>query len=265
MSPKWRNRLVVCVRVLVLLTASSSAALLAGEETNRPENLNADLVFWVAVTAACLAALEGGIGAYRGSKAPGRDAAEARTQKTLMALMVEIAKKRGVDVEYLGVSVWVPRIRWVRQFGPIRVPERVLVRVIRFRMIDHPQATEVTWRRGKGAIGACWATKVVIHRDWHDQAKQHSSPTLSADDFGSMGSDVQDGFEHQEFVAIASKYSEVLATPVLSEGGAVLGVISIDIAFIAGVDSLVLGGFEEQCDTAATLIRDDLDRLYPLS
>lgn len=84
-------------------------------------------------------------------------------------------------------------------------------------------------------------------------------------DFEQVSSDDQDGFTYEEFVRIGGKYSEVMAFPVLSVGGAMLGVISVDVAARAGVASCVLDTeLEGVVAATSALLAEDIDMLDEL-
>ena len=267
MSPKARTGVAIAWRVLLALAGFVVTVMLTGDE-NKVFDLSRKTLFYGSVTVAALTFVDGVLGTIRLAREPGKSAAQTRVQKALVALLVQISETNSVGIQHLGASVFKPQIRFIPWRWHLKRPARVLVRVMRFRLDDHPQPTPVTWRKGKGAVGSCWKTARAVHRDWHEQARDWSAPELTQDTFDQvMRPDLRDNFEYSEYVAIAAKYSEVLAVPVLSAGGDVVGVISIDVAARAGVTNTILGASdtEAQADAAATLVQDDLDRLYAQS
>lgn len=266
MSPTLRRWLPIGWRVLVAVAGAFVVVMLAGDERGI-FRLKERTLFWAAVTLAGITFLDSFLVALRRFRQIRRDVAEARVQKALVSLLVEIADVNNVRVQHLGASVFVPRRRLVRTDKEVlnRRIQQVLVRVMRFRLDEHPQRTPITWARGKGAVGSCWTSARTVHRPWHLQAENHSSPELSRVEFEQIEDDLRDNFTHREFVAIANKYSEVLAVPVLSEAAEIVGIISIDVAHRAGIVNNILNDtdIEAQADAAATLIRDDLRSLSP--
>lgn len=261
MSPRvvrWLTNIWLATLGLAGAAVTLLVALHEWKHTKWPPD---SLIFWSVLAVAVATTVDKVVGIFRRYRARERSKAEARTQKALVALLVEISESKHVNIQDLGVSVFVPRWR-VWRWGS----GRVLVRVMRFRLDDHPQPSPVRWTKGKGAVGSCWETARMVHRPWRTQRAEYSSPSLTAEEFSRIPTDEQDGFEHREFVAIADKYSEVLAAPVLSEVGAIVGVVSVDVAARAGVFKDILkDGVEAQIDAAATLIRDDLGQLYAQS
>lgn len=265
MSPTLRTALAITWRAVLALVGLVVTIMLTGDQ-NKVFDLTRKTLFGGSVTVAGLTFVDGVFGTVRRARAPGKSAAQARVQKALVALLVQISETNEVAIQHLGASVFKPQVRLIAWCWKLKRPGRVLIRVMRFRLDDHPQPTPVTWRKGKGAVGSCWGTARAVHRDWREQVREWSAPDLSRQAFSQqMPEELKDNFEYSEYVAIAAKYSEVLAIPVLSVAGGVVGVISIDVAARAGVTGTILGDSETeaQADAAAALVRDDLQRLYP--
>lgn len=265
MSPKARLRLSIIWRITVAVIGLAAVVIVTAQRYNYG-SFTKKQAFVAAVVAAGLAAIDGLVGVRKRLRARAREDAKTRAQKILMGLLVEISDANAIGVQDLGASAWVMRwrYRWrMRKWWP----KKVLVRVVRFRLDENPQPTQVDWTKGKGAIGSCWATQRIIHRDWRVQASQHSDPGLPLQTFSALDAGTQDGFAHGEFVAIAPKYTETLAVPVMSEGSGVIGVVSIDVSARASLTDLIFGdaGVQDAADKAAALLSEDLDQLYPLS
>lgn len=265
MRPETWRWLAVAFRGTLAFFGASAGVLVAAKETKFVQGLPDKLFYGVIVISALLGFVNGATGAWRYARAPGRSQAQARVQKALATLLVQVSEEQGVPLKYLGASAFVPGVRWARRDGSWRWRRHVLVRVMRFRLDDSPQPTAVFWEKDKGAVGKCWATSREAHCDWHEQAANHSASALSLADFKAIPEKLRDGFTHQEFVAIAQKYSEILAVPVLSDAGVVVGVISVDIATRAQEPRTVLKSMGDAADAAAVIIRKDLERLYPLA
>lgn len=262
MSPRMRWAIAVGRRGALALAGFVVTVMIAGDKYNVFDLTNKQL-FRAATALALLVLIDQLLSLLRTVKTRGREAAYARVQKALTALLAGISDEHKVPIQHLGANVFVPRLRLVGTGKRLRRPRRVLVRVIRFRLDNHPQPTAVTWLPTKGAIGKCWARKRTVHRDWHGQADRHGDHDLTKDEFEQISVDDRDGFTFEEFVAIARKYNEALAVPVLSEAGAVLGVISIDVAYRAQKPCILDGdAIEAQADTTATVVRDDIAQIY---
>lgn len=262
LSPTVTRRIALGWRIALVVAGIFATALLTGEEMDYFSPWDRSTRFWIVVVVAAVTAVDNILAGFRTIQAAKRSQAEARVQKVLTVLLVQISEASGVQIQDLGASVFVPRIRRVGW-----LPKKVLVRALRFRLDEHPQPSPVKWTKGKGAVGTCWETARTVHRDWHVQRTQYSDPALAAQDFAGIPAELRDGFGHKEFVAISDKYSEVLAVPVLSVEGSIVGVVSIDVAGRAGLAANILDTDEvkAQADVAVTLVRDDLDQLYAQS
>lgn len=189
--------------------------------------------------------------------APGREEAKVRTQKALIGVLLAIANEKSLEVAHLGSSIFV-----LRRGGVFR--RKRLVRRVRFRLANHPQATEVDWKKGKGAVGTCWSTGRTTYRYRRPVAAKYGSRNLDGSDFAELKEGVTSGFTHEEFQSMICKYAEILAVPIKSEQGEFMGVVSIDLSIDApsgakyledsAVERLVVEG-------AVGLLREDVDRL----
>ncbi len=266
MRPAIRRAVPVILKVLLGVAGATLVVLVAGDN-NDVFDVGEKILFFAALIVGALTMFDGLVGAWREFRGGKRGEVEARVQKVLVGLMFEISKETQVPAEYVGTSIFVPKVRWVRLPGE-RVPRlrRVLVRVVRFRVTAENQPSRVARTKGKGAVGQCWETARTVHRPWHTQAEKFSSPDLTIAEFDKIPADKRDNFTFEEFRGIAHKYSEVLAAPILSAAGGVVGVLSVDIAVQAQQLASVLDspavGF--QADFAAAVVRKDLKRLYPL-
>ncbi|TIC78819.1 hypothetical protein [Nocardioides sp. GY 10127] len=226
------------------------------------------VLFWVTVSFAAASAAANGLSVWGNFRGWARTRAEVRVQLALTQCLVAVAKEIGVDPDHLGVSAYIPAVRWVKSDASVflGLPAEVLVRVVRFRLQDVPQPSRVARTRSKGAVGECWATSRTIHRPWRQQAVQHSGASMTRQQFDQLSAHLRDGFEYAEYLRIAHKYSEVLAVPVLSEAGDLVGVLSLDLAMGANVqrDVLSTSAVDGIASVTATIVRDDLKHLFPI-
>ncbi|MDK3255752.1 hypothetical protein [Blastococcus capsensis] len=193
--------------------------------------------------------------AYRRFNSPRRMAVQHRAQKTLAGLLYALSVSKSVDLPYLGASIFrVNRSRITRR--------QTLERVLRFRINDHPQPTDVKWTKGKGVIGEAWDTKRSAYKYRRSIAKAWAGKQVDEKQFASMPKDTKGRFTREEFVAIVEKYGEVRAVPILGDDGAVLGVLSVDVAMDAPQGKYL---DDKQVDTAISaacaLVRGDVGRL----
>lgn len=190
---------------------------------------------------------------------PRREQAHIRVQKPIIGVLLTLARTKRLQVEHLGSSIFV-----LRRTGLLR--RRNLVRVVRFRLADHPQATLVEWEKGKGAVGTCWEAGRTEYRYRRPVAEKYGPRTFTDSEFAELvkKNGVTSGFSREEFMSMVCKYAEVLAVPIRSQEGEFMGVVSIDLSIDApggakylddsAVERLVVEG-------AVHLLRDDLARL----
>ena len=83
------------------------------------------------------------------------------------------------------------------------------------------------WTIGKGVIGRAWATQSPQHesfgeamRDWRN-AKRDTDPLAIGEHPG--------GLDDHEYEMTIEKYYEILAVPIVTENGRIIGVFSMDV------------------------------------
>jgi hypothetical protein len=130
---------------------------------------------------------------------------------------------RDVDRADVGVTVLVVRPR--RLFG-----QHLLV-LRRERENAFPPPSGITWTKGKGLVGRCWAESRVVVEDLRDIASQHKDCAQSQ--FEALPGNQKMGLTYEEFRTIIGKYSSVLVTPIMA-GGEVVGCLSIDLPMGVG-------------------------------
>lgn len=257
MPPKVSRRVALGLRILFALASLGLAVLVAGVQTKVFKDVSANRQLAFAAGLAVVIFFDNCRAAWRRHKAPGRQQARARMQKAVVGALVTVGEDKNVALRHLGGSVFA-----IRRRGLLRHPR--LVRVLRFRLDDHPQPSQVVWTPGKGAIGRCWKQRRKVHSDWLAVAEKYGGRELTAAQFAKIPPATRDGFNLSEFVGIVDKYAEILAVPVLSHLGEIVGVISIDVAAKADLGRKILNFQDvEDCATgAAVLVRDDLGSVY---
>lgn len=232
-SEGWRHTAALISRILFAILAAALLLIQVLAEFNvfrDPTWLPVAL----AVVVAMAAVWQNSRQAVQTALAPKRDDQNVRVQKAVYVALSLIAKRCHLDIESIGASVFRVERRIVLQkklIFPLRRVE-ILFRpaVRRFRLNAHPQPTSVEWTTGKGAIGQVWKTGAYTHVNWSPIAKRHGGPTpISKAKFAGLPAKTTVGFSYDEFVSIVGKYGEILAVPIMSDGGAkILGVIAID-------------------------------------
>ena len=179
-------------------------------------------------------------------------------EKTVLASLKAISVETGVDVWYLGGSVFLAKKRGLRR-------ESYLHRVVRYRLSDSPQPSSVNWTDKKGTIGEAWHHKNEVHNNWTKIAERHGGTDLSQVAFDKLPERTRSGFSVDEFRGISSKYAEILAVPIWNaEKTRCVGILSIDIPMT--VEHSKLGtclaskGSKEIVATCAAVLSELLDR-----
>lgn len=199
---------------------------------------------------------------WRAARAEDRERRYARIQKAATAALVEISERTGVELPVMGASVFkVHRRVHFAWSWPFLRRERILSRVLRFRLSYSPQPSTVVWTSGKGAIGQCLHSGRAIHKDWSPIARRYAKKPPTEQKYATLPAETRSGFTYREFVGIAGKYAEILAVPIMSEDGAsILGVISIDRPYDPTRTAKVLDTSEARviAEAAVAAIRADL-------
>ncbi|WP_353144730.1 hypothetical protein [Acinetobacter pragensis] len=155
----------------------------------------------------------------------------AYVDELLMQLLVQISMSKRAHVEELGVSIWLKK-RW----QPVRfwrTDEVAFWRMRRFRPMNYPHQSNVSWTSRMGAVGDCWTTERRCYRNLYRLSVGYDEDTLqrmTAEQFEALSSESQAGFTHREFQVTAGKYSEIIATPIFSAAKKpkMIGVLSVD-------------------------------------
>lgn len=153
---------------------------------------------------------------------------DADVRRLLVGMLVALSETPtpSVDLTQLGASVFLVK----RSRLPWR--DDKLVRLVRFRLRDTPQPSDVEWVKGKGCIGKAWQDKKITHHEIRPIAAKYGSADLSQANFDRIAPRTQRGFTLPEFRNIIGKYAEVLAVPIQSDDDAtakVIGILSVDV------------------------------------
>ena len=222
---------------------------------------------WLPITVASVVGLGTFVTSAQGTvaaaKSTRRELARARITKASIAAVFHVSNETKINPLAIGVSVYKASRRLSIQgmWPPIHFVYQ-LDRVSRFRLNDIPQPSTVRWRSGKGTVGACLETGRWQHKNWSAIAQRYSESAVpTRDQFQALPAEEKSGFTYEEFIGIMHKYSEVLAVPIKSDGGAtVLGVLAIDRPYDA---ELTAGVFDSvtirtAVEIGAVAIRDEV-------
>jgi hypothetical protein len=202
-----------------------------------------------------------------------RNAARTTMQQELITLMYLITEDKTVKLIDLGASVFNIRRYWTLRPAFIPIPwlpwrEQRLHRILRFRLSASPQTSQLSWTKGKGAIGKCWEERQPVLLDRRATIAQFGEGKHPTDDaaFSRLTTDQRAGFSREEFNQMIDRYGEILAVPVVAKySGEFLGVLSIDCraeAYPKPDSPSVLAGheIEEFAIRATQYIVDDVSR-----
>jgi hypothetical protein len=194
-----------------------------------------------------------------------RDAARSRMHKPVVSALLSIAKTRQVDFEQLGISAFSIRRKWIRKWKIFPWYAEHLHRPLRFRLSDYPPEADVTWFKGKGAIGECWDKGISVLHDRRPTAAAFGDPRQATKQkFDSLTDEQRCGLTYSEFVQTLDRYGEILAVPIRrAHSGELIGVLSIDCladAYASTAAPSVLDGVDIEvfAQRAANVIRDDI-------
>ncbi len=148
----------------------------------------------------------------------------------------------------LGASAWI-----IEGFR-----DRRLRRIGRHRLNANPVPSSITWTKNKGVLGRCWAEEApqVVDTSEYDQKFNDSTQAQ----WDALPYDERLGLDYGEYRKIVGKYGTVLAFPILTESGKILGCVTLD-APAGHHDALDTPGVEEAVAGAAALVALALVRL----
>lgn len=131
----------------------------------------------------------------------------------------------GLDYRDLGLAAYVVRR------PPLAPWTRRLHRVHRVRARRRPAASGVTWRPGKGVIGACVEQGQVVAVDVRADHTAVWPCTQEEWETGVVPPEIRLGLSWSEFLDVREKYDVVVATPMLDASGPetrVVGCVALD-------------------------------------
>jgi len=254
---RWREKFGIGYRIGVAGVALCSAvaqALIPRVFPTAPLWVVPSLVIATAVAVF----RDNAVNVNRRLREPERQKLRVQAQKAAAVALYSVAQQKALDMADLGISVFlVERTGWIRR-------RQHLSRLIRLRLKDAPQASDIVWTKGKGVIGQAWEKGRPVHERTSELAKKYGGKELTDYGWSRVGQAARQGFAREEFETTVHKYAEILAVPIKDENGAVLGVVSMDLAMSTTADlgRTWLDGpeVEEFVSVAAELIAKTLGR-----
>jgi hypothetical protein len=184
--------------------------------------------------------------------------------ETLRALLVQLVDKTQVDWKSISVSAFLVRRRY-RWFG-----REELNRVGRERIRSIPRASNVSWTRGKGVIGQCWANQRdfgldlravyaevagMTEDEWSNLPDEN--PGITEQQWSNLPDDIRYGLSYHDFLR-TRHHNVVVATPILNRSDRVIGVVTVD-SRDAPFERLASRKSRETLGSAAEVIRNLLE------
>ncbi|NIZ90911.1 hypothetical protein [Kineococcus rubinsiae] len=208
------------LEVALAVLAAAVGAALALERTELWEPRPAVTVALVVLTAV-LAAASTTSTAVRRFRARRRGARRDLLDDVLTGTLWAVADTTALDPRDLSVAAYrLDALPW-------RAPR--LARLHRVRAARRPGATGIVWAPGKGVIGECVASGLVVARDVRATWAGLGTPDRAAWD--ALPPDTRSGVTHAEFLAVRDTVDVVVALPVVDDTGPtsrVTGCLALD-------------------------------------
>lgn len=210
---------------------------------------------WAGTAAAVIVALDGVWGLFRERQLRITAEKTKDIEKAVLGVLKVLAPYTGIDIVYLGGTVFGRRKKLLGSFK--------LKTLLRYRLDDYPPPSGIKWQGEKGAIGYAVERKAFVHANWVEY-----SAALNAghDVLADIPEDQRFGFSDEELRLMVERYYESLATPIMSaDGSKVLGILAVDIPYRDGLqhEQAVLGDTQMHqtvLTSAAALIGRVLER-----
>ncbi|GAA3301985.1 hypothetical protein [Glutamicibacter nicotianae] len=215
-----------------------------------------------AIAVAVIVAVDGSMAIVKAKRTRRDEALRKDIQRVLLASLKTLSESTGVNIVYLGASVF--RYKKTKEGFKLNLLER-------YRLDDFPPRSIIKWTQGKGAIGAAAQKRTTVHCDWVALSQSLRNKCAPEDQiFSSLSDEDRFGFTDDELREMAGKYYESLATPILSASSRkILGVLAIDIPNRENISitQSLLGGRDKEerlAVPAAALLAQILEPDYAL-
>jgi len=215
----------------VVALAAAIAAVLLGLHQLRVVSLSRPAIIVTVIISAALAAvttIAGSWSQWRQHRLGSRQEAVDALLTTSVWAIVDLLSGE-LDYRDLGLAAYVTRRPWWPAPGSGRIGQVRLVRLHRVRASRRPVTSDMSWRPGKGVIGACVERGQVVAMDLRELYDELGD--IGQSEWAALPSDVSLGLSWQEFLDIRNKYDVVVAMPILQETSGrtqVRGVVALD-------------------------------------
>lgn len=211
-------------KTIAALLAAAAGAILA---LNGAGIVRAPLRLLVAavITSAALAAVTTIGGAWSEWRRRRIGARRELADLSLTAAAWAIVDQVGGSLDFrdLGLAIYrLGRVWW----WPFRLR---LTRLHRVRASRRPTASHVTWRPGKGVIGACVTRGEVVAVDLAQMYRDLGHPTEA--EWPAVPQEIRLGLTYEEYLDVRDKYGVVIASPLISDSGTsstIAGCVALD-------------------------------------
>ncbi|MFP5283736.1 MAG: hypothetical protein ACLGIF_09830 [Actinomycetes bacterium] len=136
-----------------------------------------------------------------------RELADVQLSATMWAIVDQVGS--GLDFRDLGMAVYAVGRPWWRPWVTR------LRRVHGVRASRRPVASNISWRPGKGVIGACVQQGEVVAVDLDQMYAALGDPTEQ--EWAEVPADVRLGLSYREYRDVRGKYAVVIASPLIDD------------------------------------------------
>lgn len=160
-----------------------------------------------------------------------REKARAEMHQPLVGALNSITEARKVPLEVLGIGVFAIGRAWSLKGWVVPWRGEQLKQIFRFRLSNYPPDVPVRWTKGKGAIGACWASETPVLHDRRAAAGRYggNAQQLTKEKYKQLSEEDRSGFTRSEFIQTIESWGEILAMPIRADGtNRMIGVLSVD-------------------------------------
>jgi hypothetical protein len=153
-----------------------------------------------------------------------RETRRRRLDDILRQALMRITDRASVRPDAVGLHLYVlpgrARARLAR-------PKPQLTQVTRLRLSSTPEPSDIKWSKGKGVVGECWATRIVVRKDL--SPIQGAAATVTELEWRDLPLSFTLGLSYAEMRLTAPKYGCVVAVPVVrADDGQLLGCLTLD-------------------------------------
>ncbi|WP_169165086.1 hypothetical protein [Cellulomonas taurus] len=211
---------MVCVTVIAGVAQVVARAYPGSEKDPSPWPT---IALWTALLLVAGTAVESIWGLARIKTRRRREKKELELHKTLVSVLVEVAKLTKVDVDVAGANVW-------SIYTPRGGEAPCLFREAHERLSSHPQMSDRAWTKGKGLIGRCWEKGEARFQDWGELQRKHENKSeMNEAAWRQVPDRDRWGFERDEYLDLIRKYQQIIAVPITDSQGKMIGCLSVDI------------------------------------